>query len=296
MQIKKTLTSGKNKKNACSCLGSRYYNPRESVWLSVDPLVEKTMQPYQYCYQNPVNLIDPTGMKGDDIYEIDKKGNLTRIAESDRDVIYTSDNFEDKDGKRVLKDDAKDGYDIGRRDFIKDNKFSTGNGEYIKFGTDQAKGMEYFNQVADWSKEGKVNSEFIIQTAYADRWLNIGGNTTQTLVGTSGNESNVAPYFKVKEVLLNGHTHIGTFNMSKMASGQLNPSGGFFMKQFPTKDNGYTFIIEWVSNRKTGDRYNASLMGEKTVNFIYAPSYDTTEIYNSETIIKAYGGKYDPSK
>jgi len=61
MQIKKTLTSGKNKKNACSCLGSRYYNPRESVWLSVDPLAEMTGTPYAYCYQNPVILTDPNG-------------------------------------------------------------------------------------------------------------------------------------------------------------------------------------------------------------------------------------------
>jgi len=63
MQIKKTLTSGKNKKNACSYLGSRYYNPRESVWLSVDPMFEESpdMSPYAYCANNPVNAIDPNG-------------------------------------------------------------------------------------------------------------------------------------------------------------------------------------------------------------------------------------------
>jgi hypothetical protein len=32
------------------------------MWLSVDPLVEDTMDAYGYCYQNPINLIDPTGM------------------------------------------------------------------------------------------------------------------------------------------------------------------------------------------------------------------------------------------
>ena len=47
--------------------GARYYNPRESVWLSVDPLFEKTMTPYQYTYQNPLKYTDPTGMKGEDI-------------------------------------------------------------------------------------------------------------------------------------------------------------------------------------------------------------------------------------
>jgi len=65
MQIKKTLTSGKNKKNACSYLGSRHYNPRESIWLSVDPLAEKypAMSPYAYCFNNPINLMDPDGRR-----------------------------------------------------------------------------------------------------------------------------------------------------------------------------------------------------------------------------------------
>lgn len=46
--------------------GARYYNPKISNWLSVDPLAEQTMQPYQYTYQNPVRYIDPTGMAADD--------------------------------------------------------------------------------------------------------------------------------------------------------------------------------------------------------------------------------------
>jgi RHS repeat-associated protein len=54
--------------------GARYYNPRESVWLSVDPLFEKTMTPYQYTYQNPLKYTDPTGMSSNPIY--DENGNF----------------------------------------------------------------------------------------------------------------------------------------------------------------------------------------------------------------------------
>jgi RHS repeat-associated protein len=54
--------------------GARYYNPRESVWLSVDPLFEKTMTSYQYTYQNPLKYTDPTGMKGEEIKEPPIKG------------------------------------------------------------------------------------------------------------------------------------------------------------------------------------------------------------------------------
>ncbi len=46
--------------------GARYYDPKISLWLSVDPLAEKTMTPYQYCNQSPVMLVDPTGMEGED--------------------------------------------------------------------------------------------------------------------------------------------------------------------------------------------------------------------------------------
>ncbi|WP_442872825.1 RHS repeat-associated core domain-containing protein [Bergeyella sp. RCAD1439] len=46
--------------------GARYYDPRVSIFLNVDPLVEKTMQPYAYTNNNPIMLIDPTGMEAED--------------------------------------------------------------------------------------------------------------------------------------------------------------------------------------------------------------------------------------
>ncbi len=44
---------------------ARYYNPTLSQWLSTDPLAEKYpgMSPYTYTADNPVMLVDPTGMK-----------------------------------------------------------------------------------------------------------------------------------------------------------------------------------------------------------------------------------------
>ncbi|WP_309846869.1 RHS repeat-associated core domain-containing protein [Chryseobacterium sp. SLBN-27] len=43
--------------------GARYYNPRVSLWLNVDPLAEKypSWSPYVYCGNNPINYIDPDG-------------------------------------------------------------------------------------------------------------------------------------------------------------------------------------------------------------------------------------------
>lgn len=44
--------------------GARYYNPKWSIWLSVDPLAEfyPNWSPYNYVLNNPVKLIDPNGM------------------------------------------------------------------------------------------------------------------------------------------------------------------------------------------------------------------------------------------
>lgn len=49
--------------------GARYYDPKVSFWLSVDPLAEKypNWNPYAYTFQNPINYIDPTGMEGEHI-------------------------------------------------------------------------------------------------------------------------------------------------------------------------------------------------------------------------------------
>ena len=48
--------------------GARYYDPKLSIWASVDPLAEKFAgrSSYEYCFSNPVNLTDPTGMGPED--------------------------------------------------------------------------------------------------------------------------------------------------------------------------------------------------------------------------------------
>ncbi len=47
--------------------GARYYEPKSSLWLSVDPLAEKYpgFSPYAYVFNNPVMFVDLTGMQGE---------------------------------------------------------------------------------------------------------------------------------------------------------------------------------------------------------------------------------------
>jgi len=55
--------------------GARYYDPKVSIWLSVDPFFEKhpEFSPFIYCAQNPILFFDPDGRDwilatGDKIY------------------------------------------------------------------------------------------------------------------------------------------------------------------------------------------------------------------------------------
>src|SRR5690606_38960016 len=76
--------------------GARYYDARVSVWLSVDPLAEQTMTPYQYTYQNPLRYIDPKGLKAlpPTEYEIIETGEKVTINDgSDAKVRISQEDF-----------------------------------------------------------------------------------------------------------------------------------------------------------------------------------------------------------
>ena len=78
--------------------GARYYDPKTSIWLSVDPLKEKAPDkaPYHFVSNNPINRIDPNGLTD---YEINATtGEVVRTIENkDADNFYLVDN----DGNRI---------------------------------------------------------------------------------------------------------------------------------------------------------------------------------------------------
>ncbi|MDC2663187.1 SpvB/TcaC N-terminal domain-containing protein [Bacteroides ovatus] len=56
--------------------GARYYDPRLSLWLSVDPYKENNpwITPYNYCSVNPTNKVDIDGNSDDDAIKFWQKG------------------------------------------------------------------------------------------------------------------------------------------------------------------------------------------------------------------------------
>ncbi|MDY3529835.1 JAB-like toxin 1 domain-containing protein [Riemerella anatipestifer] len=90
--------------------GARYYDPKTSIWLNVDPLAEKYpfTSPYTYTLNNPINLIDPTGMEPEDDYELSKNGVIRLIRRTDDkfDRLFTQDG---KNSISINKKNAQDG-------------------------------------------------------------------------------------------------------------------------------------------------------------------------------------------
>jgi RHS repeat-associated protein len=74
-------TTGGNKGNFY--YGARYYDPKISVWLSVDPMSSErpSLTPYNFVSNNPVMRVDPTGML-DDEWDYDlNRGELTWVSD-----------------------------------------------------------------------------------------------------------------------------------------------------------------------------------------------------------------------
>src|SRR5690554_4446408 len=71
--------------------GARYYDPRMSIFVSVDPLAKQTMEPYSYVGNNPIMFTDPTGMSKDGIendYLLDENNKVVGVKYNNNEDRY----------------------------------------------------------------------------------------------------------------------------------------------------------------------------------------------------------------
>ena len=75
----------RSERNIAYDFGARFYDPLTARWLSPDPLADKytSLTQYNYCGNDPVNRIDPDGLK---IWEF-VNGKFVFKGDSDQDIV-----------------------------------------------------------------------------------------------------------------------------------------------------------------------------------------------------------------
>src|SRR5690606_1010656 len=98
--------------------GARYYDPRVSIFISVDPLAEQTMEPYLYTGNNPIMFTDPTGMSKEHDFKLNKNGSMTMIRET-TDESHT-----------IFNHDMSNSITIDGKDMVHFDKFDLSSNSY----------------------------------------------------------------------------------------------------------------------------------------------------------------------
>lgn len=92
--------------------GARNYDPALGRWMNLDPLAEKTLDPFGYVWNNPIIHIDPDG----------RSGQTTIVGKGEKEGTYVVKDWID-DGKTdvTLEDGTKIGNSLTTHSFVDDN-------------------------------------------------------------------------------------------------------------------------------------------------------------------------------
>ena len=260
--------SGKelDQETGLSYFGARYYDPKYSFWLSVDPLAEKfpNASPYNYCLGNPVNMIDPDGRAATppDEYLIGKNG-ITRVEKPGEDVIVIL----DKKGNRT---------DITQNIGNDTQLLNYGSTQVLEIA-DQGLAKEAFKKISDNQKNeyGRID--------YTD---NVSGDKKSALV-TNNNKSevNVSAFAKGLYDLEGGSTTVNQIDHNHPGNSQ--PSG--FDYNYGSWKNGGTVNSDPpVGDAQVAKQYPTNNQGQPVIHRVYTPNdgkatrYDENKFYPKE--------------
>ena len=143
--------------------GARYYDPKWSIFVSVDPLAEQTMDSYGYCYNNPINLVDLDGRSAKEtdppIYIMGFKYKKYKRSPGDNhlvNVVYKS--------IENIKDNAIRFYGHGNTNFMSlQDKNINEDGLYIKTSTQLEHLMKLKGGAEKWKNMKQSGDLFLMQ-------------------------------------------------------------------------------------------------------------------------------------
>ncbi|EHQ40953.1 hypothetical protein [Myroides odoratus] len=188
-----------------------------SIFLSVDPLAEQfpTWTPYHYVHNNPINLVDPTGMKGEDWYMNNETKKVTWI-----------------DGSKNIKGHTNLGYSYG------ENKT-----DYLVMHGSTRQTTVNGNVIADFNKKGSIQQDglMVLGTGADPMDSAIGRDRGQGSIEVGDSDVNafyalmnkVLSYFKDEVIKSNKATESAT---PLKSSQEKSETMTFKMKGYQNKD------------------------------------------------------------
>lgn len=255
--------------------GARYYNPRVSIWLNVDPLAEKmpSWSPYAYAFDNPVRYTDPTGMEPVDDYKLHKNGRLELIRRRKNDSF---DRYYNENGSKSIKVNKEftqnfkqttEWKPYGQGDVPTETRITL---ENPNISSKQIKNYYYFlasNTNKEWSYD-KLSKDGIL------------GNTTVYLITSQHRVSDVTNYGAPKSYVDKGYTWLETGHNHPF--GSLMKESGYFDVNWPSGFNPNGSVKPGEGGDRQSFESNKAIMPEKAWIFLPTQKNPNMIYYNDQ--------------
>jgi RHS repeat-associated protein len=228
--------------------GARFYDPMVSGWLSVDPLTEKYpgWSAYNYVMNNPIRLIDPTGMSSE---ESEICPTCPKNGEFDKAINLPDEYFYDSGSDKAFKVQELPGVEI------KEKRESQGAGGKVNsFALSWAFGGGYQFEIGT-VRDSKGDNEWFISHGPV-LGLNLGlGFSEKAIKPKLGNEFRVKDYGGYGSgyslgILVAGSEYSGNRNNPTYKKSDLNFKGDNYNQLGFGVFQGLDFGISW-SRTKT---------------------------------------------